>query len=372
MSTVQVTTTLGLRLYVHGWTLVDAWTLPEPKLVDVVTIVAKRNFTNMGATSHKLRIDAVATSTRAFLQLQWSVDGSAVVPLPSSVLSATVSAAEEMRQSMQANMSIGWNTWSRPSATAHVHLPTGFGFDVAINDTTTGTVTTGGVVDRCETLGQCVVRPGAHEYNGSYTHLTQVYAHSAQWQSPNLCIPRAKYLTYMPSKCTKGRISPLQSAFYFENAVAPKCSSICQTHCAENSIERLFRSFQNQGFQLLRSLTIALIIALMQTDVQVNFSFCCLLIPTSHVCYCCSFCAIRYHQHLTRRSVTYVQDRIRQKTCCAHQGEPMPVSLCVFFFLQHVHRKSTVDLLTRNSLSLFFPCVPGCESAWTSKCGIRN
>jgi hypothetical protein len=53
-----------------------------------------------------------------------------------------------------------------------VHLPTGFGIEVATVDTTAGKRFTGGIVDRCTGDADCTVRPGPHTYNGSYTKLT--------------------------------------------------------------------------------------------------------------------------------------------------------------------------------------------------------
>ena len=61
-----------------------------------------------------------------------------------------------------------------------MHLPSAFGFDLAIEDPAMNTSFTGGIVDRCikdegeggGTRG-CLVRPGHHTFNGSFTHFDQ-------------------------------------------------------------------------------------------------------------------------------------------------------------------------------------------------------
>lgn len=53
-----------------------------------------------------------------------------------------------------------------------VHLPTGFGVEMATVDTTANKRFAGGIVDRCTGDADCTVRPGPHTYNGSYTKLT--------------------------------------------------------------------------------------------------------------------------------------------------------------------------------------------------------
>ena len=65
---------------------------------------------------------------------------------------------------MQTALATGWNTWFRPSATDHIHLPTGFGFGVGVVNKVTGSITRGGVVDRCqeEMEGQETADPLVH------------------------------------------------------------------------------------------------------------------------------------------------------------------------------------------------------------------
>ena len=53
-----------------------------------------------------------------------------------------------------------------------MHLPTGFGVEMATVDTTANKRFAGGIVDRCTGDADCTVRPGPHTYNGSYTKLT--------------------------------------------------------------------------------------------------------------------------------------------------------------------------------------------------------
>jgi hypothetical protein len=52
--------------------------------------------------------------------------------VPSSALAPTISAAEQWRQGVQAELSTGWNTWMRENAMRHVHLPSGFGVEVQL------------------------------------------------------------------------------------------------------------------------------------------------------------------------------------------------------------------------------------------------
>lgn len=54
------------------------------------------------------------------------------MPVSSSALSTDVSPAELWRQNLQAELSKGWNTWMRDNAARHLHLPSGFGVEVAI------------------------------------------------------------------------------------------------------------------------------------------------------------------------------------------------------------------------------------------------
>lgn len=56
------------------------------------------------------------------------------LPVPSSALSPDVRPAELWRQDLQRGLSQGWNTWMRDNAMRHVHLPSGFGFEVQLWD----------------------------------------------------------------------------------------------------------------------------------------------------------------------------------------------------------------------------------------------
>lgn len=202
--TFGVRTTGGVRFYVHGWKLVDAFTLPSQPATQAV-LQAKWSFPANAALHYPIRLDFAGTAgTPVQLQLLM-IDSSSGewIPIPTTMLSSHVTPSEKQRQAMQTGLATGWNTWYRPAATDHVHLPTGFGFGVGILNKATGTVTTGGVVDRCHessAIGTtatttpssppppgdaglrndptpnkyaCGVRPGPHEYNGTYTKLTQ-------------------------------------------------------------------------------------------------------------------------------------------------------------------------------------------------------
>jgi hypothetical protein len=132
------------------------------------------NFTWDSNVVYKVRVEYInpPNETPAALTLLWSRAGGPLEPIPAESLSATVPPSELERQRMQAALGTGFATWWRPSATTHVHLPTGVGFELATLDTVANTTVTGGVVDRCTSDSDCTVLPGPHTYNGSYTMLT--------------------------------------------------------------------------------------------------------------------------------------------------------------------------------------------------------
>ena len=100
---------------------------------------------------------------------------SGFVSIPSTALGVNVSPAEEWRQSLQANLSRGWNTWMRESASRHIHLPSAFGFEVALWDSASNTTFERGLVDKCDgaNAASCKVKPGLHAFNGSFTSFVQ-------------------------------------------------------------------------------------------------------------------------------------------------------------------------------------------------------
>lgn len=132
------------------------------------------NFTWDENVTYPIRIEYITPSVpdhAPSLTLMW-LTGNRSSFEPIQTLRPTVSEAELKRQSMQAALGSGWSTWWRPSATAHVHLPTGFGVDVGVvDDHSAGNLISGGIVDRCSSEDDCTVRPGPHTYNGSYTKL---------------------------------------------------------------------------------------------------------------------------------------------------------------------------------------------------------
>jgi hypothetical protein len=59
----------------------------------------------------------------------------------------------------------------RDNAMRHVHLPSGFGVEVALFTADGARVDTNGLVDKCRgaDAGSCKVVPGHHSFNGSAT-----------------------------------------------------------------------------------------------------------------------------------------------------------------------------------------------------------
>ena len=190
---LRVRTNLGTRLFVHGWQLIDSWSPSD----SAQQHVAKYNFSVVSNTMYPVRLDLLFASRMgnrsgsalpALFEMSYrnATPGGAAswAPLPRSALAATVSPQQAQRQALQSAMSAGWNTWHRASATAHVHLPSLFGFDVALterNATLTGprmdrSTGCSGCTDRCDQTAAgavCQVRPGTHTNNGSFTHFDQ-------------------------------------------------------------------------------------------------------------------------------------------------------------------------------------------------------
>jgi putative isomerase len=173
---LKTETSGALRLWVHGWKLVDEFDLPAGGSNATRTAIAKYNFTVVTGRAYPVRMDALFTLLPAVVSISYRKVGGGVgwAELPPHTLSSTVDPNELARQRLQSSLSVGWNTWNRASATAHVHLPSAFGFDVTIVDPAMNTSFTRGIVDRCDPPGRpCLVRPGAHTSNGSFTHLDQ-------------------------------------------------------------------------------------------------------------------------------------------------------------------------------------------------------
>jgi hypothetical protein len=123
----------------------------------------------------------------AYLDVLWRpgspssnrVGDSLFSPIPASALSPSIPAAEQWRQDLQAKLSHGWNTWMRDSAARHLHLPSGFGFEVAVFDSARNESFTKGLVDKCHgaDANSCKIIPGHHSFNGSATS----YVHRTEW-----------------------------------------------------------------------------------------------------------------------------------------------------------------------------------------------
>ena len=156
----------------HGWKLVDEFAVPARATETVgkynFTVVADRPF------GYPVRVDALFTTLPAVITVSYREVGAAAwKPLPQAALSSHVEPNEQKRQDLQRSLSRGWNTWHRASATAHVHLPSAFGFDVTIADPEMNATFSKGIVDRCAGADGCRVRPNIHTFNGSFTHFDQ-------------------------------------------------------------------------------------------------------------------------------------------------------------------------------------------------------
>eukprot|EP01045_Picozoa_sp_COSAG04_P010882 COSAG04_NODE_682_length_11188_cov_2.885021_3_plen_595_part_00 len=157
---------------VHGWKLVDEFAVPAR----ATETVGKYNFTVVAGRpfGYPVRVDALFTSLPAVITVSYREVGAAAwKPLPQAALSSHVEPNEQKRQDLQRSLSRGWNTWHRASATAHVQLPSAFGFDVTIADPELNATFSKGIVDRCAGADGCRVRPSAHTFDGSFTHFDQ-------------------------------------------------------------------------------------------------------------------------------------------------------------------------------------------------------
>lgn len=121
--------------------------------------------------------DTLYTALPATLTISYrEVGTSAWKQLEPAALTPTIDPNEQRRQDLQTSLAQGWNTWYRASATAHIQLPSAFGFDVSIVDPQQNMTFSKGIVDRCvedpedPTGVRCRVRPHAHTFNGSFTH----------------------------------------------------------------------------------------------------------------------------------------------------------------------------------------------------------
>ena len=99
----------------------------------------------IGKSSFPVRVDALFTGMPATIAVSYRTVGStAWRALPLAAFTPEVRQVEQQRQQLQSAMSRGWNTWNRAAATAHVHLPSAFGFDTTMVDTTTNSSFHGG------------------------------------------------------------------------------------------------------------------------------------------------------------------------------------------------------------------------------------
>jgi hypothetical protein len=206
-----VTTGGKIRFWIHAWKMVDLWTTSDK----TAQHIGLWNFTARDDIQYPVRVEfqtqlGKSKKKNAFVQLLWRKAGANedFVPIPSSAFSPLIAPAEARRESTQAGLAKGWNTWYRASAAAHVHLPTGFGFKLALvqqtqlqhdasssdrsnenidtdnhavnastfTTTTAATTTTSSsstyswdTVDKCIDESKCKVRPGRHALNGSIT-----------------------------------------------------------------------------------------------------------------------------------------------------------------------------------------------------------
>eukprot|EP01043_Picozoa_sp_COSAG02_P021064 COSAG02_NODE_1058_length_14905_cov_7.369882_5_plen_487_part_00 len=173
---LRTQTSGALRFWVHGWKLVDEFAVPVGAASEVI---GKYNFTVVENATYPVRIDALFTSLPAIVEVFYRRVGQTEwKTLEPTSFSPTVDPNEQRRQDLQLSLSRGWNTWHRASATAHVHLPSAFGFDITIQDPARNTSFSKGIVDRCVAAPvddgvSCRVRPHAHTFNGSFTHFDQ-------------------------------------------------------------------------------------------------------------------------------------------------------------------------------------------------------
>ena len=173
---LKTQTSGALRFWVHGWKLVDEFMVPSGGARETI---GKYNFTVVQNATYPVRIDALFTSLPATIQVFYRRVGTAEWnALGPTALSPTIDPNEQKRQDLQRALSRGWNTWHRASATAHVHLPSAFGFDITIQDPARNLSFSKGIVDRCLAVPgadgiSCHVRPHAHTFNGSFTYFDQ-------------------------------------------------------------------------------------------------------------------------------------------------------------------------------------------------------
>jgi hypothetical protein len=161
------------RFWIHAWKMVDVWVTPGA----TNQLTGIWNFTKTAGVNYPVRLEFqvdLQETKSAVVQILWRKTGTTqFIPLPDSALIPTVLPAELQRQSMQAGLARGWNTWHRASAMAHVHLPTGFGVQLALVDAQTqGKKTSWNAVDKCLMEEDCKIRPGRHTLNGSFTEIT--------------------------------------------------------------------------------------------------------------------------------------------------------------------------------------------------------
>lgn len=242
---MKTQTSGALRFWVHGWKLVDEFTVPSRADNEAI---GKYNFTVIRNATYSVRIDALFTSLPATLLISYRPVGTSEwKPLEPAALSPTVDPNEQRRQDLQRSLSRGWNTWHRASATAHVHLPSAFGFDISIHDPAKNTTFSNGIVDRCvpepgDDGISCRVRPHAHTFNGSFTHFDQTVrkdlkvavksAHSLSGDGTVVC------LLANSSGANNSDVAQLQvqvsARYYFD--CAPRAHS-GEVHCGKITLD---------------------------------------------------------------------------------------------------------------------------------------
>lgn len=179
---LTVTTNAAVRFWLNDWQLIEGWEVSHT----IRTLKPRENVTLYPGKNYTIRLEVMFISTKTVstmgISLFWRsgaipLIGSsheaigARIPLLSETVMPNISEVELYRQTLLKQLARGWNTWYRASATAHTHLPSGVGYDIAFK--VGSTQLHGGIVDKCTHEAECVVRPGPHTFNGSFTKITQ-------------------------------------------------------------------------------------------------------------------------------------------------------------------------------------------------------
>ena len=174
---VMVECNLPVRLFIHSWKLVDAWDFaPQPDKPALVNHTGASDFTVVASMSYPLRLEMLSFgAAQASLRVLWRKSGGSGTwsEVAADQMSSTIAPSELRRQALQASLGVGWNTWHRASAAAHVHLPSGFGVALALQSDAGAKAVSWDAVDKCLNGTDCFVRPGRHTLNGSLTEMIQ-------------------------------------------------------------------------------------------------------------------------------------------------------------------------------------------------------